>query len=63
MLNNKNTSKKDKNIVNSSSLKKKIKYQDIISIDNLTKGLARTKNNVSPGLDGEIKSNFTTKKN
>lgn len=40
----------------------KITYQEIISIDNLKSGLARTKSNVSPGLDGEVKANFTEKK-
>lgn len=40
----------------------KITYQEIISIDNLKSGLARTKTNVSPGLDGETKANFTEKK-
>lgn len=40
----------------------KITYQEIISIDNLKSGLARTKSNVSPGLDGETKANFTEKK-
>jgi group II intron reverse transcriptase/maturase len=39
-----------------------IKYKDIITLDNLNKGLARTKKNVTPGLDGEVKSNFTEKK-
>jgi hypothetical protein len=33
----------------------KIIYNELISIDNLKEGLARTKNNVSPGLDGETK--------
>ena len=39
-----------------------ISYKKIISIDNLKKGLARTKSNVSAGLDGEVKANFTEKK-
>lgn len=39
-----------------------IKYRNIITIDNLKKGLAKTKSNVSPGLDGETKANFTEKK-
>ena len=39
-----------------------ITYQEIITLDNLNKGLARTKSNVSPGLDGEVKANFTEKK-
>jgi len=41
---------------------KLISYKEIINIENLNKGLARTKGNVSPGLDGEIKANFTEKK-
>ena len=40
----------------------KIKYQNIITLESLKTGLNRTKNNVSPGLDGEVKSNFTEKK-
>lgn len=36
-----------------------IKYKNLISIENLKKGLDRTKNNVSPGIDGEIKSQIT----
>lgn len=39
-----------------------ITYQEIIHLDNLNKGLVRTKSNVSPGLDGEVKANFTEKK-
>lgn len=41
---------------------KNVQYQDVISVENLKKGLARTKSNVSPGLDGEVKANFTEKK-
>jgi group II intron reverse transcriptase/maturase len=52
------TDKKIKNNLNNN----KISYQNIISLDNLKKGLARTKSNVSPGIDGEVKSNFTDKK-
>jgi group II intron reverse transcriptase/maturase len=40
----------------------KISYQEIISLDNLKKGLKRTKSNVSPGLDGEVKASFPEKK-
>lgn len=40
----------------------KIVYQDIISMENLKQGLARTKANVAPGLDGEVKASFTEKK-
>ena len=52
-------------IKDSKKVKKKIKvisYKEIINIDNLNKGLARTKGNVSTGLDGEVKANFTEKK-
>lgn len=48
---------------NLNNIKKyKVSYQDVISLDNLKKGLARTKPNVSPGVDGEVKANFTEKK-
>lgn len=40
----------------------KIIYKELISLDNLKAGLSRTKNNVSPGIDGEIKSNITDKR-
>lgn len=40
----------------------KIKYKDIITLNNLKNGLDRTKNNVSPELDGETKASFTEKK-
>lgn len=36
-----------------------VEYKNLIKLENLKKGLERTKNNVSPGLDGEIKSNIT----
>ena len=49
--------KKENNIII-----KKLSYQEVISLENLKKGLARTKNNVSPGLDGVVKANFTDKK-
>jgi group II intron reverse transcriptase/maturase len=41
---------------------KQLFYKEVISIKNLTEGLARTKNNVSPGIDGEIKKNITEKR-
>jgi len=34
-------------------------YRELISLENLKAGLNRTKSNVSPGIDGEIKSNIT----
>lgn len=40
----------------------KIVYKDIISLENLKEGLARTKNNVTPGFDGKVNTNFTEKK-
>lgn len=40
----------------------KIIYNELISIDNLKEGLARTKNNVSPGLDGKTKKHITDKR-
>lgn len=51
------------NIKENSQVEKiKISYQEIISLDNLKKGLERTKSNVSPGIDGEVKASFTEKK-
>ena len=51
---------------NFENVKKKIsdiiQYKNIITIDNLKKGLAKTKSNVAPDLDGKIKANFTEKK-
>jgi group II intron reverse transcriptase/maturase len=44
---------------NNNSNIKVMQYKNLISIENLKKGLARTKNNVSPGLDGEIKKQIT----
>jgi group II intron reverse transcriptase/maturase len=36
-----------------------LEYKAVISIENLEQGLLRTKSNVSPGLDGETKAEFT----
>lgn len=36
-----------------------VDYKKLISVESLRNGLARTKDNVSPGLDGEIKKNIT----
>jgi group II intron reverse transcriptase/maturase len=44
------------------SIKKKIIYKDLISVESLKKGLVRTKTGVSPGLDGETKSQITDKR-
>lgn len=44
------------------TIENKITYNNIINIENLKNGLKKTKNNVAPGLDGEIKTNFTDKK-
>lgn len=41
---------------------KKIYFKDLIGLDNLMVGLSRTKNNVSPGIDGEIKSQINEKR-
>jgi len=59
-----NNNKKNTEVIKYSNKKKlnKISYQEIISFDNLKKGLARTKSNVSPGLDGLVKANFNEKK-
>lgn len=40
----------------------KIFYKNIIDFENLKNGLSKTKKNVAPGIDGEIKANFTEKK-
>lgn len=39
-----------------------INYSDIISIENLSEGLKRTRSSSAPGLDGEVKANFTVQK-
>lgn len=41
---------------------KLITYKDIINPDNLESALKRIKNNVSPGIDGEIKKQITSKR-
>lgn len=40
----------------------KLNYKEIISLENLERGLQRTKSNVSPGIDGEVKSQITPKR-
>lgn len=40
----------------------KITYKNIIDFENLKNGLKKTKTNVSPGIDGITKANFTEKK-
>ena len=40
-------------------IEKLIQYDDVISLENLKLGLARTKSNVSPGIDGEVKSDIS----
>jgi len=37
----------------------KITYKEVICIENLEKGLERTKKNVTPGIDGETKAEIT----
>jgi len=44
------------------SILKKIKYSNIISIESLKDGLNRTKSNIFPGLDGQVKTGFTEEK-
>jgi group II intron reverse transcriptase/maturase len=39
-----------------------LEYRTVISIENLEQGLLRTKSNVSSGLDGETKAEFTQSK-
>lgn len=39
-----------------------INYKDLIHLENLKLGLAKTKNNVSPGIDNEIKRDITEKR-
>jgi len=39
-----------------------VTYKEIYDMENLEKGLARTKSGVLAGLDGEVKANYTTKK-
>jgi hypothetical protein len=39
-----------------------LNYNEICDVKNLERGLARTKSNVSVGLDGEVKANYTTGK-
>jgi len=41
---------------------KRITYRNLISIENLQKGLARTKSGVSPGIDGEVKKQISEKR-
>ena len=43
-------------------LKKKIKYRNVITLNNIQKGLKLTKNNIFPNLNKQIKINFTKKK-
>jgi group II intron reverse transcriptase/maturase len=47
--------------INSMTLKR-LEYKAVISIENLEQGLLRTKSNVSSGLDGETKAEFTQNK-
>jgi group II intron reverse transcriptase/maturase len=44
------------------NMKELINYKEVISIENLRDGLARTKNNVSPGIDGIIKKEISDKR-
>lgn len=49
-------------IANKKKMTEKIIYKDLISINNLKVALDRLKNDVSPSLDGEVKSNITDKR-
>ena len=52
-------------VMNSIEIKnneKSITYKNLISIENLQKGLARTKSGVSPGIDGEVKKQISEKR-
>lgn len=40
----------------------KLMYKNIISIESLKEGLARTKDRVSPGIDGEVKKTISEKR-
>ena len=40
----------------------RITYKDLITIENLEKGIARTKHGVSPGIDGIIKKQISEKR-
>jgi len=42
---------------------KLITYSEIISAENLSEGLKRTRGSSAPGLDGDVKANFTVQKN
>lgn len=52
---------KSKQVLELKNIEKVITYQEIINLENLYKGLARTKSNVAPGLDGQTKANFSEK--
>jgi group II intron reverse transcriptase/maturase len=41
---------------------KLITYSEIISAENLSEGLKRTRGSSAPGLDGDVKANFTVQK-
>lgn len=52
-------------VMNSIEIKnneKSITYKNLISIENLQKGLAHTKSGVSPGIDGEVKKQISKKR-
>lgn len=51
------------NLIKNNQVKKvKILYQEIISLNNLKKGLERAKSSIFPGIDGEVNASFTEKK-
>jgi group II intron reverse transcriptase/maturase len=52
-------------VMNSKEMKnnyERITYGNLISVDNLQKGLARIKSGVSPGIDGEVKKQISEKR-
>ena len=49
-------------LLNEKQVDKPVLYKNIISPENLAKGVDRTKNNVAPGLDGITKAQFDEKK-
>lgn len=48
--------------VGGKSLDNRITYAELIEISNLEAGLARTQSGRTPGIDGELKANFTQEK-
>lgn len=51
----------EKSSANRNAMNGTISYKEVISMENLNKGLEKTKGNVAPGLDGVVKSNISEK--